>query len=67
MHAPTSVPTNMTELAEAVLSTASDAIIATDHDSMITFWNPGAAMNLPAMTGVRQSSHHRVDRSTVVP
>ena len=42
MHAPTSVPTNMTELAEAVLSTASDAIIATDRDGMVTFWNPGA-------------------------
>lgn len=35
--------TGMTELAEAVLSTASDAIIATDRDGMITFWNPGAA------------------------
>lgn len=43
MHAPTSAPTDMTELAEAVLSTASDAIIATDRDGMITFWNPGAA------------------------
>lgn len=30
-------------LAEAVLTTASDAIIATDRSGMITFWNPGAS------------------------
>jgi PAS domain S-box-containing protein len=42
MHAPTSAPIDMKELAEAVLSAASDAIIATDRDGMITFWNPGA-------------------------
>ncbi len=30
-------------LASAVLGIASDAIIATDHEGMITFWNPGAA------------------------
>ena len=35
-------PGDMTTLAEAVLSTASDAIIATDRDGKITFWNPGA-------------------------
>ena len=35
-------PGDMTALAEAVLSTASDAIIATDRDGKITFWNPGA-------------------------
>lgn len=29
-------------LANAVLQTASDAIIATDHDGVISFWNPGA-------------------------
>ena len=29
-------------LADAVLTTASDAIIATDRHSVITFWNPGA-------------------------
>jgi len=29
-------------LIEAILSTASDAIIATDTDGRITFWNPGA-------------------------
>lgn len=29
-------------LAEALLTSASDAIIATDHDSRVTFWNPGA-------------------------
>lgn len=30
------------ELIEALLTTASDAVIATDHAGMITFWNPGA-------------------------
>jgi PAS domain S-box-containing protein len=29
-------------LAEALLNSASDAIIATDRDGRITFWNPGA-------------------------
>jgi len=29
-------------LANAVLTTAADAIIATDHAGLITFWNPGA-------------------------
>src|SRR4029453_10418327 len=29
-------------LAEALLHSASDAIIATDRDGRITFWNPGA-------------------------
>ena len=42
MPAPTSAPTDMTELAAALLSTAADAIIATDRDGTITFWNPGA-------------------------
>jgi PAS domain S-box-containing protein len=42
MPAPTSAPTDMTELAVALLSTAADAIIATDRDGTITFWNPGA-------------------------
>lgn len=30
-------------LAAAVLTTASDAIVATDREGVITFWNPGAA------------------------
>ena len=30
-------------LAEAILSTASDAIIATDRTGTISFWNPGAS------------------------
>jgi PAS domain S-box-containing protein len=30
------------DLAEALLRSASDAIIATDRDGRITFWNPGA-------------------------
>ena len=30
------------QVAEAVLHTASDAIIATDRDGIVTFWNPGA-------------------------
>lgn len=34
---------HMAELSAAVFSTASDAIIATDSDGVITFWNPGAA------------------------
>jgi len=29
-------------LIEALLATASDAIIATDHAGIINFWNPGA-------------------------
>jgi PAS domain S-box-containing protein len=29
-------------VAQAVLHTASDAIIATDKDGVVTFWNPGA-------------------------
>ena len=31
------------DLAQSVLATRSDAIIATDRDGMILFWNPGAA------------------------
>jgi len=30
-------------LAQALLQSASDAIVATDRDGRITFWNPGAA------------------------
>jgi PAS domain S-box-containing protein len=30
-------------LGEAILATVSDAIIATDRDGVINFWNPGAA------------------------
>ncbi|EKS42539.1 PAS domain-containing protein [Afipia clevelandensis] len=29
-------------LAEALLASASDAIIATDRDGVVTYWNPGA-------------------------
>lgn len=29
-------------LADALLASASDAIIATDRDGAVTFWNPGA-------------------------
>lgn len=29
-------------LADVLLTSASDAIIATDKDSVVTFWNPGA-------------------------
>jgi PAS domain S-box-containing protein len=29
-------------LAEALLDTASDAIVAADKDGVIRFWNPGA-------------------------
>ena len=31
------------DLAQALLGTESDAIVATDKDGIITFWNPGAA------------------------
>jgi PAS domain S-box-containing protein len=34
--------TDVQRLATAVLSTSSDAIIATDRDGVIGFWNPGA-------------------------
>ncbi|HWV96036.1 MAG TPA: PAS domain S-box protein [Xanthobacteraceae bacterium] len=43
MHAPTLSPVDRSQLADAVLTTASDAIIATDRQGIITFWNPGAA------------------------
>lgn len=33
---------NETTLASALLHSSADAIIATDHDGLITFWNPGA-------------------------
>jgi hypothetical protein len=39
--------------------------IATDHNGMITFWNTRAAINLAAVTGVRESPHHRIDRSAM--
>lgn len=29
-------------IADALLASASDAIVATDRDGLITFWNPGA-------------------------
>lgn len=34
--------TDTNQLAGAVLSTISDAIVATDRDGLIRFWNPGA-------------------------
>ncbi len=34
--------TNPAGLADALLTSASDAIIATDRDSVVIFWNPGA-------------------------
>ena len=33
---------NAETLAAAILSTASDAIVATDRDGLIRYWNPGA-------------------------
>lgn len=39
---PQHLSANFASLANAVLTTAADAIIATDHAGMITFWNPGA-------------------------
>jgi PAS domain S-box-containing protein len=35
--------TSSHDLGSALLASASDAIIATDHDGRIVFWNPGAA------------------------
>jgi len=34
--------TSPDQLADALLQSASDAIVATDRDGRITFWNPGA-------------------------
>lgn len=44
-------------LARAILATASDAIVATDRDGRITFWNPGAEriFGFPAAEAVGQS------------
>ncbi|UPJ51493.1 PAS domain S-box protein [Bradyrhizobium sp. 200] len=44
-------------LGEALLRSASDAIIATDRDGRITFWNPGAEriFGFPAAEAVGQS------------
>lgn len=33
---------NLSGLGDAILATASDAIIATDRSGTVTFWNPGA-------------------------
>lgn len=33
---------NETEIARALLATESDAIVASDREGLITFWNPGA-------------------------
>jgi PAS domain S-box-containing protein len=33
---------NHPDLGRAILATTSDAIIATDHDGVVNFWNPGA-------------------------
>ena len=35
-------PLSPSRLADAVLSTVSDAIVAADKDGIIRFWNPGA-------------------------
>ena len=45
------------ELARAILETPSEAIIATDQDGVITFWNPGAEriFGHPAAEAVGQS------------
>ena len=44
-------------LGEAILATASDAIIATDRDGLINFWNPGAAriFGFPAEEAIGRS------------
>jgi len=48
---------NETTLASALLHSSADAIIATDHDGLITFWNPGAVRILghSAVEAVGQS------------
>ena len=45
------------DLARAILETPSEAIIATDRDGLITFWNPGAEriFGHPAAEAVGQS------------
>lgn len=44
-------------LADALLTSASDAIIATDRSGMVTFWNPGAVriFGFSSMEAIGQS------------
>jgi PAS domain S-box-containing protein len=44
-------------LADAILGSESDAIVATDHEGHITFWNPGAArmFGFPEREAIGQS------------
>jgi PAS domain S-box-containing protein len=43
-------------LAEALLLTRSDAIIATDRDGIIRFWNPGAERVFGHLAGMLLSA-----------
>ncbi len=47
----------LTGLADALLTSASDAIIATDRSGMVTFWNPGAVriFGFSSMEAIGQS------------
>lgn len=47
----------LTGLADALLNSASDAIIATDRSGMVTFWNPGAVriFGFSSMEAIGQS------------
>src|SRR5580692_5688609 len=44
-------------IAQALLATPSDAILATDRDGVIRFWNPGAELifGLPAEAAIGQT------------
>ena len=56
----------LSKLADAVLSTLSDAIVAADKDGIIRFWNPGAERRIsrqPVASWKRLCCFLRIERS----